>query len=276
MITLDKFIEKRLKDDQKNLFDLKKKDVNLQDCVNYVFEYFNTYINIDKTQSLQIENNEKLEKYQKQVDKYSTNVQKWLIEVYSRYNKKMNQQISKLLNKMDTFLLTNSPDSFRKYSYKCYSLLIKKYHFMENYIDQLYEYIVDEHRVLNINYLDENEPVMNFNEKINNYIKKTNDKYNVNLLIWAENYASNFSEYEHMWPAGTYDNLDFGKYYNPMKAKKNRFNIDAIYSRLSTLPYIRGKKKILEILVMYYWHNQISPIEEELYKKYMKQACESI
>ncbi|EGO8741060.1 hypothetical protein EA010_15030, partial [Enterococcus faecalis] len=127
-----------------------------------------------------------------------------------------------------------------------------------------------------INYLGENEPVMNFNEKINNYIKKTNDKYNVNLLIWAENYASNFSEYEHMWPAGTYDNLDFGKYYNPMKAKKNRFNIDAIYSRLSTLPYIRGKKKILEILVMYYWHNQISPIEEELYKKYMKQACESI
>ena len=40
-----------------------------------------------------------------------------------------------------------------------------------------------------------------------------------------------------MWPAGTYDNLDFGKYYNPMKAKKNRFNIDAIYSQLSTLPW---------------------------------------
>ncbi|MFM2488777.1 hypothetical protein ABW365_11995 [Enterococcus avium] len=95
-------------------------------------------------------------------------------------------------------------------------------------------------------------------------------------LSGQKNYALNFSEYEHMWLAGTYDNLDFGKYYNPMKAKKNRFNIDAIYSRLSTLPYIRGKKKILEILVMYYWHNQISPIEEELYKKYMKQVCESI
>ena len=60
MITLDKFIEKRLKDDKKNLLDLDNKENNLQDCVNYIFEYFNTYINIDESRRLKIENDEKI------------------------------------------------------------------------------------------------------------------------------------------------------------------------------------------------------------------------
>ena len=96
MITLDKFIEKRLKDDKKNLLDLDNKENNLQDCVNYIFEYFNTYINIDESRRLKIENDEKIEKYYWQIEKYSTEVQNWLIEVYSKYNKKINQQIPKL------------------------------------------------------------------------------------------------------------------------------------------------------------------------------------
>lgn len=76
MLTLDKFIDKRLKDDKKNSFDMNKKDSNLQDCVNYVFDYFNTYINIDEAQSMQIENDEKIMKYAKQIDKYSLDFQK--------------------------------------------------------------------------------------------------------------------------------------------------------------------------------------------------------
>lgn len=185
MITLDKFIEQRLKDDKKNLLDLSKKETNLQDCVNYVFDYFNTYINIDETQFLQIENDEKVAKYQRQIEKYSSSVQGWLIEVYTQYNKKMNQQIPKLLNNIDVFLLTNSPESFRKYSYKCYSQLIKKYPFMENYIEQLYEFIIDQHRVSNYNYQLDQKEGASFNEKIDSYVVKTANKYKVNLLIWA-------------------------------------------------------------------------------------------
>ena len=112
MITLDKFIEKRLKDDKKNLLDLDNKENNLQDCVNYIFEYFNTYINIDESRRLKIVNDEKIEKYYWQIEKYSTEVQNWLIEVYSKYNKKINQQIPKLLKDIDVFLLTNSSESF--------------------------------------------------------------------------------------------------------------------------------------------------------------------
>ena len=164
MITLDKFIEKRLKDDKKNLLDLDNKENNLQDCVNYIFEYFNTYINIDESRRLKIENDEKIEKYYWQIEKYSTEVQNWLIEVYSKYNKKINQQIPKLLKDIDVFLLTNSSESFRKYSYKCYSQLIKKYPFMENYTEQLYEFILDEHRILSNNYQLNQENETSFND----------------------------------------------------------------------------------------------------------------
>lgn len=276
MITLDKFIEKRLKDDKKNLLDLDQKENNLQDCVNYIFEYFNTYINIDESRRLQIENDEKIEKYYWQIEKYSTEVQNWLIEVYSKYNKKINQQIPKLLKDIDVFLLTNSPESFRKYSYKCYSQLIKKYPFMENYTEQLYEFILDEHRILSNNYQLNQENETSFNEKIDKYVISTADKYKVNLFAWAEVYSDNFFGYEHVWPVGTCDIEKYGKSYNPMKAKKNKFNIDNIYSQISTLPYIKGRKKILEILVMYYWQKSISPVSDELYEDYMKQACDSI
>lgn len=61
-----------------------------------------------------------------------------------------------------------------------------------------------------------------------------------------------------------------------MEAKKNKLNIDNIYSQISTLPYIKGRKKILEISVMYYWQKSISPVSDELYEDYMKQACDSI
>lgn len=276
MITLNQFIEKRLKDDKKNLFDLNKKESNLQDCVNYVFEYFNTYINSDESQKLQIENDEKLKKYYGQIEKYSSDVQKWLIEVYSVYNKKLNQQIPKLLKNIDIFLLTNSSESFRKYSYKCYSQLIKNYTFMEEYIDQLYDFIVDEHRIMSDNYQFEQNTIIGISEKIDKHVNHTLNKYNVNLLAWAENYAMSFSDYPHMWPVGTCDELEYGKFYNPMKANKNKFNIDYIYSQVSSLPYIKGKKKMLEILVMYYWQNDINPAEEKLYEEYLKKMCEQL
>ena len=276
MITLVQFFEKRLKDDKKDLFNLNKKESNLQDCVNYVFEYFNTYINSDESQKLQIENDEKLKKYYGQIEKYSSNVQKWLIEVYSVYNKKLNQQIPKLLKNIDVFLLTNSPESFRKYSYKCYSQLIKNYPFMEEYVDQLYEFIVDEHRIMSDNYQFEQNTIIGISEKIDKHVNRTLNKYNVNLLAWAKDYAMSFSDYPHMWPVGTYDELEYGKFYNPMKANKNKFNIDYIYSQVSSLPYIKCKKKILEILVMYYWHNDIDPVEENLYEEYLKQVCDQL
>lgn len=276
MISLDKYIEKRLKEEKKNLLDLENKDMNLQDCINYVFDYFNTYITIDEAQKMKIENDEKIEKYVWQIKEYSSTVQNWLIDIYSKYNKKMNQQIPKILRDMDLFLAYNSPTEFRKQSYKCYSKLIKSYPFLEHNTDQLYDFIVDQHRIWSSNYYLTDENRVSFNDKIDNYIITTCEKYKVNLLSWAENYADNFFGYEHLWPTGSYDKTEYGNYYNPMKVKKNKFNIDSIYSQISTLPYIKGKKKILEILIMYYWQEEISPIDEEIYEKYMEEACDSI
>lgn len=170
LISLDKYIEKRLKEEKKNLLDLENKDMNLQDCINYVFDYFNTYITIDEAQKMKIENDEKIEKYVWQIKEYSSTVQNWLVDIYSKYNKKMNQQIPKLLRDMDLFLVYNSPTEFRKQSYKCYSKLIKSYPFLENNIDQLYDFIIDQHRIWSNNYYLTDENRVSFNDKIDNYI----------------------------------------------------------------------------------------------------------
>lgn len=46
MLKLEEYIAKRKKEDVLNEFDKDKKDNNLKICVNYIFEYFNNYLNI--------------------------------------------------------------------------------------------------------------------------------------------------------------------------------------------------------------------------------------
>jgi hypothetical protein len=48
MMTLEEYIEKRKREDKVNEFDIDSKMDNMRICVNYVFEYFNQYLDIDE------------------------------------------------------------------------------------------------------------------------------------------------------------------------------------------------------------------------------------
>lgn len=48
MLSLEDYIAKRKREDKLNEFDIDSKVDNLRICVNYVFEYFNQYLNIDQ------------------------------------------------------------------------------------------------------------------------------------------------------------------------------------------------------------------------------------
>lgn len=72
---IEDFIKERKKKDNINEFDVDKKMDNLHQFVNYVFEYFNLYINIDELEKEKIELNEKALKYKKELSDYSIETQ---------------------------------------------------------------------------------------------------------------------------------------------------------------------------------------------------------
>lgn len=275
---IDEYIKKRISDDQVNIMDLKDKDRNLQLCLNYIFDYFNTYVTADVLQKKIITDNVKLEKYSNSIREYSNDTKLWLTDMFVKYNKRMNTVIWNVLKSNDLFLLMNTESEFRKVSYQCYSKLIKKHPFLEDYIEELYKCILDIHRIKSLDYSFECENqyrFVSFNEKIDKYVRDILKNENVNLLAWAELYAEYFSDSKHLWPTYTIVKQNYGEEYDISKAKNNYFNIDTLYSKISTYKYLRGKKKILEILVMYYWAHYIMGIEDDdFYKEYMRKNVE--
>lgn len=46
MLRFEEYIARRKKEDQLNEFDVNARPENIKICVNYVFEYFNSYLSI--------------------------------------------------------------------------------------------------------------------------------------------------------------------------------------------------------------------------------------
>ncbi|WP_349632697.1 hypothetical protein [Neobacillus sp. WH10] len=81
MLSLEEYISKRKREDKVNEFDIEGRADNLRICVNYVFEYFNQYLDIEKLEQKTFLNDERMEKFKKQVDMYGTEVQEWLVTI---------------------------------------------------------------------------------------------------------------------------------------------------------------------------------------------------
>jgi hypothetical protein len=67
--------------------------------MGYVFEYFNQYLDITKIEKQTAFNNERLEKYRKQLRQYEPEIQEWLVNIYAEYDKQINHSISNFLKK---------------------------------------------------------------------------------------------------------------------------------------------------------------------------------
>ncbi|CAH0345173.1 hypothetical protein [Bacillus sp. CECT 9360] len=81
MLSLEEYISKRKREDKINEYDIDSRMENMRICVNYVFEYFNQYLNIDEMEQKTFLNEERLEKFSKQLDMYESDMNGWLISM---------------------------------------------------------------------------------------------------------------------------------------------------------------------------------------------------
>ena len=270
MLTIEEYIAKRKKEDKLNEFDLEKRVENIRICTNYVFEYFEKYLDITEVDQKTILNNERLDKFRKQLRDYDKDVQDWFVGFYDEYGKHMHKVIGNILDGEDIFLLYSEDSEFRSISYECYSKLIKKYPFLREQTDMLFTFIKEYHRVKSEKCM-EYEKVPYLSEKTNEWIEKTQVKYNVNIPAFAVSYIYKYCNAYDEWPV-THRKKTGNKYIPyeyDYRQKRNLFNINSFYTKISKKPFIRGHKQELEALMMYYWLHDIVA-DEEYWNEYIE------
>lgn len=268
MLSLEEYISKRKKEDKINEFDIETRMDNMRICVNYVFEYFNQYLNIDEMEQKTFLNEERLEKFRKQLDMYENDIQEWLVNIYDVHEKHIHRSIISFLKKDELFLLYNTENEFRSCSYDCYAQLIKKNPFLKGQTEMLFLFIKDYHTIQSekeINAL----PVL-LTEDINEWLEKTWNKYKVNIWAFASDYIDRFSDDDSLWPSKhkIKSNEEWQPYFYDYKQKTNLFNLNTLYTRISKKPFIKGKKQYLEIIMMYIWLHSIWGDEENYWEEY--------
>lgn len=99
MQSLEEYIARRKKEDRINEFNVDERIENTRICVNYVFEYYNQYLNIDEMEQKTFLNDERLVKFRKQLEMYEEDIQDWLVNIYDVHEKHIHRSIISFLKK---------------------------------------------------------------------------------------------------------------------------------------------------------------------------------
>jgi hypothetical protein len=269
MLSIEEYIARRKKEDRINEFNVDDRMDNLRICTNYIFEYFNNYLDITEAEEKTVLHNDKLDKYRKQLDDYEPEVREWLVGIYSDYGKHMNRNIGSIVKEKEFFFLYSTDNEFRSISYDCYSRLIKKFPFLRDQTEMLFLFIKDYHRVQSLHYVNRDIPVIS--ERINEWIEATWAKYQVSISAFSFNWILYFSDGEDLWPSTHRKKSQYTwrKYDYDFKQKSNLFNIDSLYRKMPKKAFIKGRKQEFEIIMMYYWLHEIVGDDENYWNDYL-------
>lgn len=274
MLTIEEYVARRKKEDRLNEFDINERMENMKTCVNYVFEYFNNYLNITEAEEKTVLKDEKVDKYRKQLKEYDQEVREWLVGIYAEYGKQMNRNIGNILKEDKFFFLYNSDKEFRNLSYDCYSKLIRKFSFLKGQTEMLFLFIKDYHRVMS---QPDNEFEDDYiSEEIQNWLEQTWAKYQVNIWAFVYHWGEYFYENEEIWPVSHRykSNCGFRKYDYDIKQKSNLFNLDSLYRKMPKKPFTKSRKQEFEILIMHFWLHRLEGDDEGYWQEYLNKSLQ--
>ena len=272
---IEEYILKRKTEDGINEFDRDKRAENTRICVNYVFEYFNNYLETPAGEEKTVLHDEKIEKYANLVKDYSDEVRDWLIDIYSSYGKYLQRTLPTYI-KDQYFLLYDSEAEFRALSYEVYPKAMKRYKFLEGHAEMIYRFLKDEHRLRSL--FNGEDELPHINESIDEWVKKTYMKHGVNLYSFCSAYLVTFLNAPDKWPKG---HKKKSKHYNEFsdsdlnykldsyllydydyKQKNNLFGLDMLYRNMPKKSFVKGKKQELEAILMYCYCHEWDLLED--------------
>ena len=269
MLRVEEYIVKRKIEDGLNEFSYRDRMGNLKQCINYLFEYFNNYLEQEGADKKTVGEIEKINRYQNQIQKYSTELESWLLDQYDTHGNQVDRIISNVVRKEELFMLYYEEKEYRELSYRCYSEVIKKYKYLSYESEFIYKFIKEYQKTegeRNTRFYENRD----FGEKVTEWLSETERKYGVSIIAFANDYINIFYSNTAMWPskhkkASKEFLLEYDYDY---KAKKNLFGIDALYIKIKNRPFIRGHKQELEFMLLFMYLANIEP-DEEYWHEYM-------
>lgn len=269
MLRIEEYLAKRKKEDNLNEFDLDKRVENIKSCMDYIFEYYNNYLDIDEIDKEMVLNNIGLNKYRQELIEYDDDVAEWLVDIYDKHRSRLNRVIGNILNDNVLFLVMNTDAEFRSISYEIYPKLIKKYPYLKEESEMIYMFIKDYHRIKS----DVKERMPVINDKIKLWIDYTKENYGVDMEAFVFNYLNKFFDNMSMWPRSHRKKVidEHGKteYEYDYRKKNNLFGLDLLHTKISKKPFIRGKKQYIELLMMYSWLTDFVGDEDGYWDEYV-------
>jgi hypothetical protein len=275
MLRLEEYVARRKKEDRLNEFDSNARMENIKICVNYIFEYFNNYLNITEAEDKTVLQTEKIEKYRKHLEGYDSEVQDWLVNIYAEYGQSFNRTIRNALKDNEFFFILSTDQEFRSISYDCYSKLIRKNPFLRDQTEMLFTFIKNYHRLLSEERQKREVPF--FTEHINQWIEDTWLRYHVNLVAFAENWVIYFWDHKDLWPLThkVKSREEWIEYEYDFRQKSNLFNLNSLYGKMPKKSFTRGRKQEFEILMMYFWLHEIVG-DQEYWQVYLGKVLPAI
>jgi hypothetical protein len=275
MLKLEEYVTRRKKEDRLNEFDLDSRTENIRICVNYIFEYFNNYLNITAAENKMVLHNEKIEKYRKQIQEYDPEVQDWLAEINSEYGHYINRTIGNELKRNEFFFLFNTDQEFRNLSYDCYSKMVRKYPYLKDQNEMLFLFIKNFHQVTSAPTWQTDIPFIS--EGINDWIDDTWTKHQVKVTAFAFNWVSYFYDHQEIWPSThRKKSLEtWRKYEYDYRQRSNLFNLNSLYIKMPKKSFTRGRKQEFEILMMYFWLHEFDG-DDDYWQEYLGKVLPTI
>lgn len=284
-MTLEQYILMRKKEDSLNEYDLSKRSENIRICVNYVFEYFDNYLENSPDSEKTFLEEKKQDKFRQLVSAYSPEIQDWLVDLNSRTGKHVHIQLRNMIE--DTYYLLFSTDAeFRSLSYAIYPKAIKKVKELDGEGEMIYQFIRDEFRRRNEFVLVQQN--MHITDSIDKWMSSTYKKYGVNIYAFCDDWCRYFSSTTELWEKSrkirdhefdslldakgfTLSNEAFWKY--DYLADGDRFGLNTLYRNMPKKDFTKGKKQAFDAVMMYWWTHEYT-IDEKVWEAYQTQLEE--
>jgi len=260
MLTIDEYIACRKQEDNLKDFDLDLRSKNTRKCVNYVFDYFNDYLVQHEKKAKTYMDIDKIEKYSSRVSTYSPEVKNWLVDLYSKHYNLINCSMKHIIEKNEFFLLSYTEDDFQIIADDCRTNLSRKWPYLRDEKEGILLFVKDQHRIENLVYYDDKIP--HLPESIVNWINDTMRNFNIELRTFAARYSYKV-RYDNtiLKPIAPNNLFEYSDFKEDLSNKENLFDIDNLYSKICTKPFITNRKQELLLLIIYYWSTVFNNIK---------------
>lgn len=249
---IEEYIKLRKKQDMLNEMDISKKVENIEKLIAYIFDFYKLYEGENKDVKKTLKENNRIIKYQREIDQFSDESQIWLIKIFNQHGVKIEKHLKWILDNNQVYLLINNEKSMEKLSYSVFTRAVKKYDFLNDYPMEIIKFMLDYHKIAS----QKKKMNLKISKEAKLVVKEMYSEFGINLIAWANNYIAIFLDDSDLWPIThrIINKVDNKMTYN-INGPSNLFAlnkvIDSIPLEDDVVKYMKKhKKSIVEVLRM--------------------------